>query len=289
MSAKASWQHRAFDRVLRIIGFRKRYWAKFDGIYRPEPIKIPATVMRGRNVGEETFDGHLMRWLDPKGREPDGYIIGFHGGGYVAEASPGHYGAYAALADRTGMRVYAPHYPLAPFHTPERIRDWARSIVKTMQARHPDTPLLMTGDSAGANLVLQLNEIGVRAKRILLWSPWLDIAGENPEILMRDGACALLRGEGMREFAALYHAHEDPRDPMLSPLRRDMEDLPPTLIISGEQDLLHPDIVAWCDRRVEQGEAVELISAPHVWHDYMLLPTPEARMALQASADFLKG
>ena len=285
--ARASWQHRAFDRALRLIRFRHRYWAKFDGRFKPKPIRLPASVRRGRGTGEEVFQGHLLRWLDPKGRDAEGYVVALHGGGYVAEASPGHLGSYAALADATGMRVYAPHYPLAPFHSPTEMRDWTRDCVEDIRGRHPDDPLLMTGDSAGANLVLQLNETGVRAECILLWSPWLDIAGDNPEILARDGDCALLRGEGMREFAALYHGDEDPRDPLLSPLRRDAEDLPPTLVISGERDLLHSDIVKWFSRRAEQGQPVELISTPNVWHDYMLLPTPEAREAIGVSASFL--
>ena len=87
----------------------------------------------------------------------------------------------------------------------------------------------------------------------------------------------------------MYHGDTDPTDPLLSPAFRKSEDLPPTLVISGEQDLLHPDIEDWATKRVGQGAPVELHSEPGVWHDYMLLPTPEAKRALVMTADFLSG
>ena len=277
-----SLQHRAFDATLRAIRFRHRYWARFDGVRVPKRAMPNALHKLGRQVEVRDHDGFPVVELHPKHRRAKERIVALHGGGYVAEASPLHFTAYCKLADLTGMSVVAPLYPLAPFHSAERIREWTLGFLDTL-----DGPLRLTGDSAGGNLALQMTASGVTVERMALWSPWLDVGSGNPAILARDGACALLPAEGMSEFGAIYYDDADPTDPLLSPVFRDREDLPPTLVISGEQDLLHPDIETWSAKRAGQGAPLELHSEPGVWHDYMLLPTPEAKRALAMTAEFL--
>jgi len=284
-----SWQHKFFDRVLRLIRFRQRYWAQFDGVKIPKRERPNGWIKKAMTVGEKTFEDMPFYWLEPADAQDKGYIIALHGGGYVAEGSKGHWDSYAKLVNLTGKRVYFPYYPLAPFHSPQTIRDWTQRFVTHVREHRPDVPLLMIGDSAGANLALQLIGAGEKVDRLVLWSPWVDIEGRNPEIAARDGACALLRAEGLQDFAKLYYGDADPRDPMLSPIFRDQETLPPTLILSGDQDLFHPDIEVYANKRAEQGQPVELRTETGVWHDYMLLPTPEGKRALKATAAFLSG
>jgi len=280
---RASIQHRIIDRALRVIRFRHAYWKQFDGVKTPKRTNPTKGMVARHKIGRKDFDGFPFLWFDPSKRDPEGYVVALHGGGYVAEASGRHFSAYAKLADLTGKRIYAPFYPLAPFHTPEEIRDWTLRFVAHVQEHNADYPLLMTGDSAGANLALQLIESGTVPLRLVLWSPWVDVEGANPLIMERDGSCALIRAEGLQEFAKTYYGDNDPRDPMLSPLFRESEALPPTLVLSGDQDLFHPDIEAYAGKR----DNVTLETAPGLWHDYMIVPTPEARAALTRSADFL--
>ena len=280
----ASVQHRMFDRVLRWMDFRHRYWARYDGVRVPKRTMPNVLHRLGRRVEEGGHDGFPVLTFHPKAGAASGRIVALHGGGYVAEASAGHLSSYCRLADLSGMAVVAPLYPLAPFHTPERIREWTLGFLRTV-----DGPLRLTGDSAGGNLALQMTASGVEVARLVLWSPWLDVGASNPEILARDGACALLSGDGMGEFGKMYYGGRDPKDPMLSPVFREREELPPTLVLSGAEDLLHPDIVDWARRRQAGGADVTLHTQPHVWHDYMLLPTPEAKRALRMTADFLRG
>ena len=277
-----SLRHRAFDATLRAIRFRHRYWARFDGVRVPKRTLPNALHKFGRQVEVQDDDGFPIVGFHPKTGEADGRIVALHGGGYVAEASPLHFTAYCKLADLTGRSVVAPLYPLAPFHSAKHIREWTLGFLDTLNG-----PLLLTGDSAGGNLALQMTASGVAVERMVLWSPWLDVGSSNPAILARDGACALLPAKGMREFGAMYHGNADPTDPLLSPVFREREDLPPTLVISGEEDLLHPDIETWAAKRAGQGAPVELHTEPGVWHDYMLLPTPETKRALAMTANFL--
>ena len=271
-----------FDRALRLVDFRHRYWARYDGVRVPKRHYPNILHKLGRSIAERDHDGFPVLEIHPKSQSMTGHIVALHGGGYVAEASSAHISAYCRLADLTKMTVVAPLYPLAPFHSPGRIREWTLSFLATL-----DGPLRLTGDSAGGNLALQVIASGVEVDRMVLWSPWLDVGASNPQILARDGACALLPAKGMREFGAMYYGTSDPTDPMLSPLFRETEKLPPTLVISGDRDLLHPDIEAWTAKRAEQGAPVELHTEAGVWHDYMLLPTPEAKRALDMTAKFM--
>jgi acetyl esterase/lipase len=283
-----SWQHKFFDRVLRLIRFRQRYWAQYDGVKTPKRERPSGWIKKAMTVGQKSFEDMPFYWLEPANGATDGYIIALHGGGYVAEGSKGHWDSYAKLVNLTGKRVYFPFYPLAPFHSPKAIREWTERFVEHVREHRPDDPLLMIGDSAGANLALQMTEMGVPVDRLVLWSPWVDIEGANPEIAARDGSCALLRAEGLKEFSQMYHGETDPRDPMISPIFRETESLPPTLILSGDQDLFHPDIEAYASKRAGQGQPVELRTEEGVWHDYMLMPTPESKRALKATAAFLQ-
>lgn len=272
-----------FDRALRLVDFRHRYWARYDGARVPKRIMPNRLHKLGRRIIEQEHDGFPVLEFHPKSGRADGRVVALHGGGYVAEASSAHFSAYCRLADLTGVQVTAPLYPLAPFHTPVQVREWVLGYLATLVGPHR-----LLGDSAGGNLALQVTAGGVDVERMVLWSPWLDVGASNPQILARDGACALLPAKGMREFGAMYHGACNPSDPMLSPLFRVSETLPPTLVISGEQDLLHPDISAWSAKRAGQGAPVELHAEPGVWHDYMLLPTPEAKRALAMTASFLR-
>ena len=276
-----SFQHRLFDRALRLIRFRQRYWKQFDGVRTPKRETPPSGKWQGKD-----FDGYPFYWRDPEG-ERDGYIVALHGGGYVAEASKGHLGAYGALANLTGKRVYLPYYPLAPFNSPDAILDWTRRFTAYVREHNGDAPVLVVGDSAGANLALQLTHAGETVDRLVLWSPWVDIEGANPALLEQDGKCALLKHSGLKDFARMYHGERDPRDPALSPIFREREDLPPTLIVSGEDDLFHPDIDAYATTRMGQGAPLTYHLEPGVWHDYMLIPTPEAKRAVKMTAEFL--
>ena len=274
-----SLRHRFFGWALKRQGFPERFEQMVDGpgLKRHYP--------RKHKGGQKEFEGFPFLWFDPPGERKKAVIVALHGGGYISEAQPPHLSAYAKMAKMTGMRVYAPYYPLAPEHGPEAILGWTRRFIDYVLEHNADPPLLLTGDSAGANLALHMIRDGVKAERLVLWSPWVDMEMENPELVLHNGKCALLE---LGTIGKISHNIADKAGlRAMSPIFWDSEDLPPTLVISGDHDLFHPDIEAWVAKRRGQGADITLDTQPDLFHDYVIFPTPEGKRAQMMTADFL--
>src|SRR5699024_10732011 len=71
----------------------------------------------------------------------DGTIVYFHGGGYSFGSPQTHWRLGHGLAERTGLRVVLPSYPLAPEQR------WPAQLQAALAAvaEHPD-PLFLAGD-----------------------------------------------------------------------------------------------------------------------------------------------
>ena len=282
-----SFTHNLFKFLIRLQGYPKKFETMVGagGLKRHWPSK---KTSEKHGVGKKVFEGFPFIWFDPSdGERQPGPVIALHGGGYVTEAQPPHLDVYAKLADLTGRRIYVPYYPLAPEHTPEQIHSWTRRFIDHVIEHNAGEPLLLTGDSAGANLALLMVRDGVKADRMVLWSPWVDVEMANPDLSINDGKCALLAHDSIEAIAGAYAGGVDRRS--LSPAHFENEDLPPTLVLSGSHDLLHPDIELYAAKRAGQGAPVRLETAPKLFHDYMLIPSPEGRQALNRTAAFLNG
>lgn len=277
-----SLRHRLIDRILKWQGYPERFATMVGG----SGLKRHPVRARHR-AREKAFDGFPFHWFEPPGERERGIIIALHGGGYIAEAQPPHWDSYARLAKLTGRRVYAPSYPLAPEHAPETIRDWTRRFIAHVQDHLPGEPLVLTGDSAGANLALLMVADGVEAERLLLWSPWVDLDLSDADTRAMDGKCRLLSHGSIDTIADAYIQGHSRTDGRWSPIHAERESLPPTLVLSGDHDLLHPSISRWVALRQGQGEPVEIEVADGMFHDWVILPTPEGRRAISRSADFL--
>ena len=285
-----SLRHRVLERLVRLSGLRRRMHLQAGGRgtvrYRPTRAQV-------RKYGARTkvFEGFPFHWFNPSGGASvgKGVVVFLHGGAFVMEAQPPHLAVCAKLAGLLGLRVYVPLYPLAPMHTPEAVRDWTFSFVAHVREHVGAAPLHLVGDSAGANLCLQLVRGGAEAERLVLWCPWVDLELDDAATRAQDGRCALLSRDSLRACAEIYAGAVPLDDPSISPLSAKPSGLPPTLILSGTRDLLHPTIVAFAEDAQARGEPVTLSVYDELFHDWMLLPTPEARRALAETARFIGG
>ena len=214
----------------------------------------------------------------PQTPELPGVLLYFHGGGYVAGDGEFARGAASVLASRLGMRVCCADYRLAPEHPCPAAPEDALAAYRALRAERPE-PIVLFGDSAGGGLAFVLAQRLRREKLplpagIIAVSPWADLslAGADP-----DGDDGFLNTAEAREWAALYAAGRDLRDPELSPLYGDCAGLPPALLFADGGELLLPDIRRLRDRLRESGGEAELLIAPGMGHDYLFTGRPAAR------------
>src|SRR5258708_2794324 len=93
-----------------------------------------------------------IRLHQPKPEPSRGTILYFHGGGWVVGELYAFDPVCRELAAASGLEVANVGYRLAPEHSfPGPVED-AFTALHWLQARSPDRPIVIMGDSAGANL-----------------------------------------------------------------------------------------------------------------------------------------
>ena len=251
-----------------------------DGV-AVEPVKV------GALAGE---------WLMPADRVDDRVVLYLHGGGYVLGSLETHRALAAQLSLKAGADVLTVDYRLAPEQAfPSAVHDavdafaWVRTV-------RPDARVAMAGDSAGAGLAVAaltaLRDAGSSLPScVVCMSPWSDLALTGSSIDANEANDPQMSRRLLEEMARAYLGGTDPGDPLASPVRADLRDLPPMLIQVGGAECLLDDGLALAAAAERSGVDVTLERWDgmfHVWH--ALAPRlPQAERALSAIGDWLRG
>lgn len=259
--------------------------------------RSPMPAPRGIRYTEARIGGIPGEWVEPAlDAPPVMTLLYFHGGGYVVCSARTHRPLTGGLA-RRGLRLFAPDYRLAPEHPyPAAIDDGLAAWRGLVGQGHDPSRMAMGGDSAGGGLALavalRLRDAGLTLpSRLVLFSPWTDLAGTGASTVENDGRDPMIMGSRIAEGAQPYLAGTDPRDPFASPLYADLAGLPPMMIHVGEREALRDDSVR-LDEKARAAGVASLLRVwpvvPHVWpmfHAFL----PEGRQALDESAAFIRG
>lgn len=240
-------------------------------------------------------EGIPAAWVRPEGAHDRSKMILYcHGGGYTS-GTLGYARMLAVrMAKATGYEVLAFQYRLAPEHPyPEALEDarliWEYLMLLGWGARE----IILTGDSAGGNLALELALDLRDAQRMLPWrmvlfSPWTDLtaSGESyTECRERD---PLLTREYIEAVRDAFAPGADWSLPEYSPLFADLRGLPPTLIQVGGREILRDDSTRLYQRLQEAGVPAVLQSWPEMWHVFQMFPLKTAEDAMEQAAQFLQ-
>lgn len=229
----------------------------------PEPVKAVTHVLLPSDAGSL-----VVRLYRPKpGTLP--LLLHIHGGGAVAGSIDGHDPALRALANRTGWLVAAPAYRLAPEHRfPAQLDDsWTAltGLVAQADAFDIDTSrIVVSGDSIGGTLATALAartaaEGGPTLQGQILLYPNTDLRrnADYPSRKSEDGN--IIDAASLERQIDLYLAAPEGRsDPRASPiLAQDLAALPPTLLVTCENDPLRDEGEAYGKRLREAGVPVD--------------------------------
>lgn len=200
-------------------------------------------------------------------------LVFVHGGGWVMGGVKSHDHIARWLAVETGARVLQIEYSLAPERPYPSAVNEITAVIAAALADPRAEPVLVAGDSAGANLAA-MAILGLSKDERLRIAGFVSIYGAYaPEMnlsshrLYGDGRFGLSEAQ-MRWFWNLYAPQLAPevRAKKLSPLAADLSDFPPTLCIGAECDLLLDDTLAFYGELTKVGVDVSLSlwsSLPH--------------------------
>jgi acetyl esterase len=229
-------------------------------------------------------------------------LVYFHGGGYVVCDLDTHDTVCRWIAKESGAIVIAVDYRLAPEHRfPAALEDCQAAAAWVCangeQLGVDANRIAVGGDSAGGNLAavvsIQCRDAGgpPLALQVLVY-PVTN--------------CNSLATDSYREFAEDHHLTrglmdyffdhyfaraEDRADPKASPLlAKDLQGLPPALVITAECDPLRDEGEAYAARLAEAGVTVTCTRYKGMFHPFFSLPgiLEDSRKAVRQVAGALR-
>lgn len=252
----------------------------------PEPVEcdpppsVETVSADGRNVP--------VRIHVPVGQPATGVLLEIHTGGFYLGSAAGSDLRNRRLVDSLGVVVVSVDYRLAPEDAwpaaPDDCETAALWLASNAEARFGTSRLVVTGFSAGSTLavatLVRLRNRGIHAfSGAVLQCGTYDLSAQTP-------AGRRIAGEF---FLDAYVGGElDRTNPDISPLFAELENLPRTLIVIGEDDVLFEDNLAMAARLCAAGVDVDLRVYPASPHAFTGHATSMAKAALDGIDAWLR-
>ena len=231
----------------------------------------------------------------------------FHGGAYVLGGCRPMEGGLGPemLAKKISGLTFCPQYRLASHpHSrfPAAIQDSVTAYAYLLSLGIPASDILLSGDSAGGNLVLALVRYLMEQKDlmpfpqgVLLWSPWVDIAAGPQAMSQHRNYHIDYLPARLAEWALSAYVPPgiSPRHPYITPLGHEFVIPAPVFLQTGTSEVLHDEHVKFA-KAMEKipGNRVELLEIANAPHDIFAAGMivgflQEADSAMEAAWEFL--
>ncbi|MBN2851517.1 MAG: alpha/beta hydrolase [Clostridia bacterium] len=182
--------------------------------------------------------------IRPTLRKDSKVMMYLHGGSYVSGPIKLQVDFIKKLAIKTKTTAYIVDYRMAPENTYKEAYEDAMNAYRFIVEKHKTEEIIIIGDSAGGGLTLAFTMYLRKLKqpmpqKLILISPWLDVALTNKEITkLTDDDDYVLSQKGLVEAGVAYAGDKPVKDEMISPLYGDLNGLPITFLLSGTNEIL---------------------------------------------------
>lgn len=283
-----SWQNEIAKIYVRLV-FRDE--GEFDSLKTQRELSLAEPPKSIRKRCEKLEIGATKSfWID-KANAKNGVLVYLHGGAFYFGPVKEHWQYIARISRQAQMAALVIDYRMSPKHPFPAAPDDITEVV--LKADLPEN-WFFVGDSSGGGMCVsmyfKLKELNAPnlPKKLILLSPWFDATLQNPAIDLNKHEDVMMTVERLSNAAREYCAGDNPKNPMISPIFGDVENLPPTLIQMGTADLLLWDCRKFYLKCLDAGVDVKYEEYPNAFHDFMMLGfLPEARKALKSQVNFL--
>lgn len=285
-----------------------------SGSSRIKLIRELMDAMPGDKTFDSSFtpverDGISGEWVQSPGVDARRRVLYLHGGAWFAGSPLSHRPITDKLSRTLNAAVFALDYRLVPeFRRVDGIldcREGYRWILHNgPEDGEPPEFLLVSGDSAGGSLTLDViawaRDSGLRMPdAAVVLSPSTDTTMTTPSLrenietdpMLGPAFAPLLRfPTPLLWWFYWFSWRIPPRDPRVSPVRGNLEGLPPILILASEAEMLLDDARRYAAKAQAAGSPVQLQTWPHMVHVWPLFTPelPEAEEAYANIAEFVK-
>ncbi|MES2581240.1 MAG: alpha/beta hydrolase [Pseudomonadota bacterium] len=207
---------------------------------------------------------------DPSATVPVPLVVHFHAGAFVA-GSLEEGGCVPRLLAASGAVVVSLDYPLAPANPfPQAIETGYAALVWAFKARHKlagkGAPVFVAGEEAGGNLaaavaLMARDRHGPELAGQILLSPMLDPCMATESLRHADaGPVGCTWADGWHQYLARVDNAAHPYAAPGNALR--LGNLPPTLLLTAQDDPLRDEALAYADRLRVFGRLVHAAVLP---------------------------
>ncbi len=216
------------------------------------------------------------RWIWHDGRKAGPVILYLHGGGYVIGSPSTHTSLAARILKRTGGRALVLDYRLAPENPfPAQLEDACEAYKWLLDSGIKPAEIVIAGDSAGGGLtvatVQALRDAGLTLPACCVTlSPWTDMSISGESIKTKAKRDVMLTKEIIQFYARAFAGSKAISDPEISPLFKDMHDLPSFLIQVGSHEVLLDDSIRLAENIKDAGGKVKLRIYPKMFHCFQM-------------------
>lgn len=263
---------------------------EFDSLKTQAELSLPLPPKTFKARCEAVkIGGTKAVWID-KQNAKNGVLVYLHGGAFYFGPVKEHWQYIAQISRMTRMAALVIDFRMSPLHPfPNGFED----IIEAVTTLDLPSDWFFVGDSSGGGMavsaVFRLRELKARLpKKMILLSPWIDLTLQNPAIQMNKHEDPMMTVERLSSAASEYVGDNDLRNPLISPMFGELENLSPILIQMGTADLLLWDCRKFYLKCLDAGIDVKYEEYPSAFHDFMMLGfLPEAKRALKSQVEFL--
>ncbi|HPZ31898.1 MAG TPA: alpha/beta hydrolase [Limnochordia bacterium] len=292
-TGKRSWQAAVCEKVLWLSGGKKvfsdpRTYEKHMRKRSEEEkhaFKLPRSIRSKYHPDTVSFQGMPVLAFRGSDQQNDDVVLLIHGGAYVNEITNNHLTFCGKLAQKSGITVLAPIYPLAPNHrcreSFQLLTDWYLDVLRSYRGK-----ISMIGDSAGGGLAFALcqyfSKNSIRLPDELIgFSPWVDITMQNPDIPAFENLDPMLSAPGLADMGKVWADNIPVTNYMVSPIFGDVSVFQNVTLFVGTREIFYPDVTKFFEKLQQNNVKADLHIGEGMNHDYPLYPIPEAADVLE--------
>lgn len=253
------------------------------------PAFPPPKLQKKYHFRDYRINGTRLFRLDPKGPYPGKVLLFYlHGGAYIYELQSIQWNLIGPLLTSLPSGLVIPLYPLAPESSWKKSQESVLTIYRDIINEPGVGKVVLVGDSSGGGLALSLvrrliSEGLSLPDALVLFSPWLDLSLSGKDQPRLDKRDPLLSMEFLHRAGSLWAKDLSLDDPRVSPLWAEIDPIPPTILFSGDRDLLDSDALRWARRN----RTVRHFHYPEMLHIWPAFPMAEGKRALLQACSFI--
>lgn len=217
-----------------------------------------------------------------------GLYIHFHGGGWTLGSIYEQDELLDALSKATRLTAISIDYPLAPEHQLDQALVRAKASAQAVIEAYGYQNVCLGGESAGAHIAVAValdlageQEHASKLRGLNLCYGLYDLSMTPSQRRAGDAFLGMSKPylEWFYRLALPGRSGEERRDPAVSPLYRNLADMPPCVFSAGELDPLLDDTLFMAARWTAAGNAADLYVYPQSHHGFNGLRTRMAEVA----------